>query len=162
MAGAESKRFELEVTRGDASFRAAGPYDLVMEALAKFESETASAPSKGKTRSATAKQRASEQKPSEPPADLKKDPLSQVIKRDEIKGNAEIATAIVAWAEARENKKSLTKAQIGDYWKSKTTRKVPRNLSRDIATAVKKGYLDADDEGNYSVIGYGRQELGLG
>jgi hypothetical protein len=156
MAAADDKQVELEVSRGNASFRAAGPFKLVMEAWEKFENDTATTTSKGG--GGTEVKRRQGDSPS--PSNLKKDPLSKVIARDEIKGNAEIVTAIIAWAKDRDDKNSLTKADIETYWKDKTNEKVPKNLSRDIAAAVKKGYLDGS-EGNYRVLGYGRRELGL-
>jgi hypothetical protein len=157
---AQIDSFELRMTLGNASFEASGPVDAVMTAFEEFKGLLGTKPP------------APENVPTqhEPPAGNGSStptttattelPLAQFVGRDEIKSNAQIATAIVAWAADREDKVSLTASEIRDRWRQKTSIKLPQNLPRDIKSAVRKGWLEKDGDA-FSASGYGRREIGL-
>jgi hypothetical protein len=77
-----------------------------------------------------------------------------------LKGNAQTAAAIVAWAQKYDGKtQGVTNGDIAAYWRG-TARKEPGNLPRDLSSGVKAGLLHRE-HGRYTVTGYGKQSIGL-
>jgi hypothetical protein len=164
----EREHLDLSVTIGGASFTGAGPADRVEAALARFSELIAQSgakqpagakPDAGRGSGvAEAKEEAAEATPPQKSA-ASKVPLPTFLEGDGIKGNSKIATAIVIWAAAHDQKDGLTKAEIEARWKG-TRLKVPSNTSRDISDAVKAGWLIRDGS-TYTASGYGREAIDL-
>lgn len=147
----------LSITLGGASFEAAGPANLVMQVLEEFKTLVSTAPAMAGAAPAGAANPGTATGPQTSAAS--KIPLPQFLSSKAISGNAKIATAIVAWAADHENKSSLSASEIKSYWKN-TTVKVPGNLTRDIDSAKKQGWLTAEGR-TYVVTGFGRTAIGL-
>jgi hypothetical protein len=154
----EGNSLDLSITLGGTSFQASGPAAVVMKALEEFKGMASLAPvEEGEPEARTPGNGTASAKPQK--SSVSKVPLPQFLASDQIKGNPKIATAIVAWAAAHENKASLTIGDIRQYWK-KTTVKAPSNLPRDLTSAEKNGWLDREGK-SFSVNGYGRKAIGL-
>jgi hypothetical protein len=160
MATDDAGSFNLSVTIGDAAFTASGAPDLVMQAFGDFKLLVESPRAKRTVQERDKEQpdAADGEAPTGPKQSEATDkPLPQVVAA--IKGNAKVATAIVAWAADHEDKSSLTVSEIKGYWR-RTNLRVPANPNRDVEKAAKEGWLHRDDS-NYTVTGFGRTEVGL-
>ena len=157
---AQSDAFELSMTVGNSTFSASGPVKAVMDAFGEFKALLTEEPAKPADVPAKEDPPGAASVSGPTQSSTTGVPLAQFVGREDLKGNAQIATAIVAWAADRESKASLTIPEIRDYWSKKTSIKLPQNLGRDVRAAAKKGWLEQSGDG-YSASGYGRKTLGL-
>lgn len=154
----EAEHLDLSVTVGGASFTGAGAPEHVMTALEKFTELVASTdPDLVQESTGDEGQPAAEVKPATPG---EKEPLPVFLKSRTLKGNAEAATAIVAWAQKHDGKTDgLKRADIATYWRG-TNLKEPGNLGRDLGSAIRAGLLHRES-GRYTVTGFGKKSIGL-
>ncbi len=158
---ADASELEINIALGSASFGASGKAPIVMDALGRFAELVSS---RNDSDDLTDDQGVEE---GEPPAKVtpakegRKEPLPVFLKACKTSGNAQIATAIVAWAQKFKGKDSgLKRGEVADHWRQ-TKLKEPGNLGRDLGTAIKSGLLHRDG-GYYTVTGFGLETIGVG
>jgi len=154
----DDPRFELSITLGDAAFQAAGSQEVVMKALGEFKGMLGDGPPSKRARKKPVDDQ--EQSGVNGEDDTGRKVLPLFLKDVNPKGNALVATAIVAWAELHDGKSGgISPAEGLRLWK-KTSMKAPGNLARDMASAAKDGLLEKTGK-NYTVTGHGKTQLGL-
>jgi hypothetical protein len=152
------------VTYGDASFSAEGGADMVLRAFAAFK-ETVRIPrgegaAQGKA-SATRVEAPAERV--ESPVDEGKPtagdlPLPVFLDNHRLTTNAHVALGITGWASRVRNESEMTVDSIAKYWRT-SGRKTPGNLSRDLSTAAKEGWIERRSQGKYAITSYGERSL---
>lgn len=154
-----TEQLELSVTLGAASFAGSGPADRVMAALDRFADLLVNT-------DLDVEEPAGGEPEGDPAADVRpaapgeNEVLPVFLKGRSLKGNHEIATAIVAWAQKYDGKTAGVKsAEIATYWRG-TNEKEPGNLGRDLSKAIKAGLLHREN-GRYTVTGFGKKTIGL-
>lgn len=157
-----SAELSLEVTYGGSRFVASGNGDFVLRAFQQFREDILLL-----TRSVTIDNHisiseeetgnSSERDSDDVNTDPVKDdvPLPVFLEqRTHITTNPERAVAILVWAEKAEGIQEFTFSQIKELW-DMSGYKIPGNLARDLASAMKKGWINR--KGNiYTVTTYGR------
>lgn len=160
----DSSRFRLDVSFGEASFSAEGEASLVLEAFATFREDLSSrvgarTPIRVKATPPPADEGSlgpddAAEGPDPGSAFAKGTPLSAFLKEKEPEGNDEVAAAMAVWANANQGTTEFTASVMEDLW-SRSGRKKPRNISRDLKKAAQEGWLDQASRGKYTLPSYG-------
>jgi hypothetical protein len=155
-----SNRLEISIGLGPATFSAAGEASVVMDALEKFTSLAQGAELTLDEPEAAGGSEGEPAAPVKPATTQEKQVLPEFLSGRSLKGNAEVATAIVAWAQKYDGKPmGLRRSEIAGNWRN-TRVKEPGNLGRDLGTAIKAGLLHREG-GQYTVTGFGKTTIGL-
>lgn len=137
--------FTLDVRLGEDTFSASGKPDLVLRAFEDFKRLTGhAAEAAGETVKGNAKARRHQQE--KRTGDVL---LQEFLAKLSLKGNAQIGAAILSWAAQHHDKDKLTSVELHELW-SETEFKPPTpaaNTVRDLAPAVKKGWIKKDGKG---------------
>jgi hypothetical protein len=158
---ADASELEINIAIGSASFSASGKASTVMDALGRFAELVNSRNDSGDLLDDQGGEEGDPPAKVEPAKEGRKEPLPVFLKACKTSGNAQIATAIVAWAQKFERKDSGLKAgEVADRWRQ-TKLKEPGNLGRDLGNAIKAGLLHRDG-GYYTVTGFGLETIGVG
>lgn len=152
-------QLDLSITVGGASFSGAGDPERVMAALERFSELVTSVGGVDVDVAPEPRQEPPGRDKAKGNSSAKKAVLPIFLQERNPKGNPQIATAIVAWAELHDGKARLAAPRVRELWR-KTTFRAPGNVNRDLEKAVQQGYLHRDGS-EYSATGYGKTTLGL-
>jgi hypothetical protein len=88
------------------------------------------------------------------------EPLTVFLERaGKTDSNPKIATVIVLWAKRHEQREQIGPNEVKELWR-RTKYKVPGNVPRELASAVKEGWLDRAGGGKYQITGHGEEFIG--
>lgn len=153
--------FRLEVSYGDSSFSAEGDSNLVMRAFETFRQDLESEqgrPRRQKPDASETKDDETEEEAgggADPHAAFAKGkPLSAFLKEKNPKTNDSAVAVMAIWANANQGTTEFTVSLIEDLW-SRSGRKKPKNVPRDMAKAASNGWLDKSGRAKYTLPSYG-------
>jgi hypothetical protein len=155
--------FSLRVSYGPASFEAAGPGELVLQAFAEFKDHVKPVAAPTPTTEADSATEGNGSKPDEK-SDVtsgggsNSEPLPVFMDQFDLKGNAQTALAVAVWAKHSRNETELDPDGLKEYWRT-SRHKVPANVGRDVGVAAKEGWLERLSHGKYTVTSYGERTL---
>jgi hypothetical protein len=163
MSNGSKSELRFAVALGDLSFSAEGDRDAVFAAWKEFLANAAV-----RTKSAgSAAPPATANTPPSPAGnsrgvqtDSTEEPLNLFLERTgRSSSNPQIATAIVLWAKRTKRLDEIEPSDVKEFWRD-TKHKVPGNVPRELATAVKEGWLTRAGGGRYRITGHGESFIG--
>jgi hypothetical protein len=152
----EDRPFQFSASFDGLSFSASGDKTSVFKAWNEFL-ENAVSHERPKTTTPVASN-ATDKQPEKRSAGV--EPLSVFLERaGKTDSNPKIATAIVLWSRRHEQRQEIGPNDVKELWR-KTKYKVPGNVPRELANAVKEGWLDRAGGGKYQITGHGEEFIG--